>query len=102
MTPQWLAAMHIGDGFKDSTLNDRFRLAVIIHYLLYYLLFGNHPCPNTIPLKILHPKVEQCFLKCFNDGHQSPTSRPSPDDWFDALQMVINHLVVCNTNAKPH
>ncbi len=58
------------------------------------------PTPNTIPLKVLHPKLEQCFLRCFNDGHQSPTSRPSPEDWVDALQVAINDLVVCSKNPN--
>ncbi len=113
----------------QNRYHDRFRLAVIIHYLL----FGSHPfmgkwtgsgnppgqndaisqghwpyginsllkpSPNTIPLNVLHPKLGQCFTKCFNDGHQSPTSRPSPEDWVDALQVAINDLVVCSKNPN--
>ncbi|WP_054466758.1 hypothetical protein [Planktothricoides sp. SR001] len=113
----------------QNRFHDRFRLAVIIHYLL----FGSHPfmgkwtgsgnppgqndaisqghwpyginsllkpSPNTIPLNVLHPKLGQCFTKCFNDGHQSPTSRPSPEDWVDALQVAINDLVVCSKNPN--
>ncbi|MBD2543685.1 hypothetical protein [Planktothricoides raciborskii] len=122
----------IGQTLSQLTQNryhDRFRLAVIIHYLL----FGSHPfmgkwtgsgnppgqndaisqghwpyginsllkpSPNTIPLNVLHPKLGQCFTKCFNDGHQSPTSRPSPEDWVDALEVAINDLVVCSKNPN--
>ena len=113
----------------QTRYHDRFRLAVIIHYLL----FGYHPfmgiwtgsgnppgqndaisqghwpygiksllkpSRNTIPLNVVHPELEKCFLKCFNDGHQSPTSRPSPEDWSDALQVAINDLVVCSRNKN--
>jgi DNA-binding helix-hairpin-helix protein with protein kinase domain len=113
----------------QTRYNDRFRLAVIIHYLLfgYHPFMGKwtgsgdppgqdeavsqgdwpygknsslEPSPNTIPLQILHPELEKCFLKCFNDAHKSPTSRPSPEDWFKALQLAINDLVVCSRNKN--
>ena len=98
-------------GKKFSTLtqtksHDRFRLAVIIYYLLFS---GNHPfsgrweksgnqpkqeelikrgiwlhgktndlkpSPSTIPLDIVHPELKKLFLKCFNDGHKNPSIRP--------------------------
>jgi hypothetical protein len=113
----------------QTRYHDRFRLAVIIHYLLFgyhpfmgiwtgsgnppgqndaiskgYWPYGTNsllkPSRNTIPLTILHPELKKCFLKCFNDGHQSPTDRPSPEDWFDALQVAINDLVVCGKNKN--
>ncbi|NEP81855.1 MAG: DUF1036 domain-containing protein, partial [Okeania sp. SIO3B3] len=115
--------------FTQTRYNDRFRLAVII----YYLLFGYHPftgkwtgsgdppgqnesiskgywpyginsllipSPNTIPLKAAHPILEKLFLKCFNDGHKKPSFRPSPEDWFQALQVAINGLEVCSKNRN--
>jgi DNA-binding helix-hairpin-helix protein with protein kinase domain len=127
-TPRELIGQNLSQ-LAQNRFHDRFRLAVIIHYLL----FGSHPfmgmwtgsgdppgqndsisqghwpyginsllkpSPNTIPLEILHPKLQQCFTKCFNDGHQSPTSRPSPEDWVDALQVAINDLVVCSKNPN--
>ncbi|MEZ2249632.1 DUF1036 domain-containing protein [Microcoleus sp.] len=127
-TPPELIGQNLSQ-LNQTRYHDRFRLAVIIHNLL----FGNHPfmgiwtgsgnppgqdesisqghwpyginsllkpSRNTIPLTILHPELKKCFLKCFNDGHQSPTSRPSPEDWFNALQVAINDLVVCSTNKN--
>jgi DNA-binding helix-hairpin-helix protein with protein kinase domain len=109
----------------QTRFNDRFRLAIII----YYLLFTYHPfrgewkgsgdppgqdesvsknfwpygqsnqmqlSQNGIPLEILHPQIKKLFLKCFNDGHKSPSSRPSPQDWFNALELAISDLESCN------
>jgi len=91
----------LGKNFSttDQTeIHDRFRLGVLIHYLL----FGYHPfsgewvgsgdspeqtelirkgfwyggqnslirpSQNTIPLDVVHPEIKRCFLRCFNDSH---------------------------------
>lgn len=109
----------------QTEIHDRFRLAVLIHYLL----FGYHPfsgqwvgsgespeqtelirkgfwysgqnslirpSQNTIPLDIVHPEIKQCFLKCFNDGHTSPHLRPTAEDWHNALEIAVNDLTTCD------
>ncbi len=108
----------------QTEIHDRFRLAVLIHYLL----FGYHPfsgqwigagdspeqnelirkgfwyggqnslirpSQNTIPLDVVHPEIKRCFLKCFNDGHTSPHLRPTAEDWHNALEVAVNELTVC-------
>ncbi len=119
----------IGKDFKTMTqtrYHDRFRLAVIIHYLLfthhpfagqwtgsgdqpgqddsvskgYYPYNSNSlikPSINTVELAIVHPELQKCFLKCFNEGHFNPTKRPSPQDWMKALDMAIKTLTNCYT-----
>ena len=127
-TPPELIGKNLSD-LTQTRFNDRFRLAIII----YYLLFGYHPfrgewkgsgdppgqdesvsknlwpygqnsqiqlSQNEIPLDILHPQIKNLFLKCFNDCHNSPTSRPSPQEWFDALQLAISDLESCNQVAN--
>lgn len=113
----------------QTRYHDRFRLGVMIHYLLFgyhpfmgkwsgsgdppgqnesiskgYWPYGNNsllqPSQNTIPIDVVHPELEKCFLKCFNDGHQSPSSRPSPENWLNALQLAITDLVVCSKNKN--
>lgn len=113
----------------QTRYSDQFRLGVMIHYLLFgyhpfmgkwsgsgdppgqnesiskgYWPYGNNsllkPSQNTIPIHVVHPELEKCFLKCFNDGHQSPSSRPSPEDWLNALQLAITDLVVCSKNKN--
>ncbi len=113
----------------QTRYHDCFRLAVIIYYLLFgyhpfmgkwigsgnppgqnesisngYWPYGINsllkPSLNTIPLNVAHPALEKLFLKCFNKGHKQPSSRPSPEDWFQALQVSINDLVVCSNNRN--
>lgn len=105
-------------------VSDRFRIAVIIYHLLFgetpfkgnYIGTGDAPEPeerirrglwlyepnnliqpvaNTIPLDIVHPEIQRCFLKCFNDGHTQPNLRPSAADWVKALKIAVNELTVC-------
>ncbi len=40
-------------------------------------------------------KVQKCFLRCFNDGHQNPNLRPTATDWVKALKTAANELTVC-------
>lgn len=109
----------------QTRYNDRFRLGVIIYLLLFthhpfmgkwqgnddppgqdesiskgFWPYGINsplqPSINTIALDIVHPELKKCFLKCFNDGHQSPTSRPSPEDWVNALATAIQNLEACS------
>jgi len=50
----------------------------------------------TIPLNVVHPELKRCFLKCFNDGHENPYSRPTAKDWYSALQLAITDLADCD------
>jgi len=110
--------------FEQTEVHDRFRLAVLIHLLL----FGDHPFkgkwvgpgdppdptelirknywpytpgsliqpgPYTIPLEVVHPEVQQCFLRCFNNGYLAPKSRPTAAEWCNALRTAIADLTVC-------
>lgn len=101
----------------QAEIHDRFRLAVLIHYLLFgYHAFsgewiGSGESPeqtelikrafwpyaqnsliraslNTIPLDVVHPEIKRCFLKCFNDGHTAPHLRPTAEDWYNTLQVA--------------
>ncbi len=115
----------------QTEICDRFRLAVLIHYLL----FGYHPfsgewtgagespdqtelirkgfwyggknslirpSQTTIPLDVVHPEIKRLFLKCFNDGHASPKLRPTAEDWHNALQAAVNDLVACSHVDSHH
>ena len=115
----------------QTEIHDRFRLAVLIHYLLfgYHPFSGQwvgsgdspeqnelirqgfwyggqnsliHPSQNTIPLDVVHPEIKRCFLQCFNDGHTSPHLRPTAEDWHNALEVAVNYLTVCGKVDSHH
>ena len=109
----------------QTEVHDRFRLAVIIYQLLFggkspfggkWIGAGETPemnelirrglwlyAPNslfqpveiTIPLEIVYPAVQRCFLKCFNDGHQNPNLRPTAREWLEALKVASDELILC-------
>ncbi|MEH1806460.1 helix-hairpin-helix domain-containing protein [Nostoc sp.] len=109
----------------QTEVHDRFRLAVIIYQLLFggespfagkWTGTGDTPetnelirqglwlyAPNrliqaverTIPLEIIHPEVQRCFLKCFNDGYKNSNLRPTAGDWVKALRLAVNELTIC-------
>lgn len=113
---------HITD---QTEVHDRFRLAVIVYLLLFgaepfkgkWVGEGDSPAPGelirqgfwpyapnsliqpgplTIPLDIVHPEIQRCFLRCFNDGHTKPHLRPTAGDWYKALKDAIADLTECD------
>ena len=113
------------DSTDQTEVHDRFRLAVIIYQLLFggqtpfagkwigagetpetnelirqglWLYAPNgliQPVERTIPLEIVHPEVQRCFLRCFNDGYKNSNLRPTARDWVKALRLAVNELTIC-------
>ncbi|MEH2445897.1 MAG: hypothetical protein V7K18_08950 [Nostoc sp.] len=50
---------------------------------------------RIIPLEIVHPEVQRCFLRCFNDGYKNSNLRPTAGDWVKALRLAVNELTIC-------
>ncbi|MBC1305741.1 protein kinase domain-containing protein, partial [Trichormus variabilis] len=110
----------------QTELHDRFRVAVIIYHLLFggespfggkWIGTGDLPEVNelirqgfwlygvnsliqstnrTIDFNIIHPEVQRCFLKCFNEGYQNPNLRPTAKEWVKALRLALDDLTVCS------
>jgi len=114
---------------NQTEVHDRFRLGVVI----YYLLFGSHPfqgkwigpgdspeltelirkgswafdtkgfirpSPLTIPLNVLHPSLKDCFIRCFTEGYQNPRQRPTAEEWQQSLQVALQELKQCDRESR--
>lgn len=115
----------------QTEIHDRFRLGVLIHYLLFGyhpfsgqwlgvgespeqtelirqgLWYGGknnliRPSQNTISLDVVHPAIKQCLLRCFNDGHAAPHLRPTAQEWRTALKIGLEDLIVCQNSDSHH
>jgi WD40 repeat protein len=110
---------------EQTDVQDRFRLGILIYLLLFgdhpfkgkWTGLGEAPSPtelirrgfwpyapnsliqpgpSTIPLAVVHPGLQTCFRRCFNDGHTNPRARPSAEEWVQALKGAIATLKVCS------
>ncbi len=108
----------------QTVYHDRYRIALIIYHLLFTRhpfdegtwISGDSPSqvelmqkgvwlynPQgllqshkvTIPLQVIHLKLQELFKKCFNDGHKDATKRPSAEEWSEALRLAIDDLTSC-------
>jgi DNA-binding helix-hairpin-helix protein with protein kinase domain len=115
---------------EQTPVHDRFRLGVIIYQLLFgehpfkgkWVGTGDSPNPTelvrlgfwpyapksliqpgplTIPLTIVHPEVQKCFMRCFTLGHVRPEQRPTAQEWVNVLTVAIADLKACR-KAKQH
>jgi DNA-binding helix-hairpin-helix protein with protein kinase domain len=109
----------------QTVYHDRYRVGLIIYHLLFtrhpfdegtWMGSGEHPSQVelmkkglwlhnsqgllqshkvTIPLQVVHPKLQELFKKCFNDGHKDAIKRPSAEEWSAALKLSIDDLTSC-------
>ncbi|MBD2676247.1 MULTISPECIES: tetratricopeptide repeat protein [Nostoc] len=58
------------------------------------------PTPIAPPWEILHPSLQELFLRCFEDGHNNPQLRPSAQTWLSAIAEAEDSLITCTTNPQ--
>jgi len=58
------------------------------------------PTPTAPKWEILHPSLQQLFIRCFEEGHQNPHLRPDAQSWVTALTEAENSLVSCANNSQ--
>ncbi|MBD2353078.1 tetratricopeptide repeat protein [Tolypothrix sp. FACHB-123] len=58
------------------------------------------PTPIAPAWEILHPALQELFLRCFEDGHQNPHLRPSAQTWLSAIAEAEDSLVTCSVNPQ--
>ena len=50
--------------------------------------------------EILHPTLQQLFVRCFEDGHYDPQLRPRAQHWLLALTEAEEALMTCSSNPQ--
>lgn len=71
-------------------------LHCIMHGIFPYQMNNEfNPPPNAPPFDDLHPEMQNLFLRCFVNGHEQPSSRPTAMEWVEALRRAEGE-----TNSK--
>ena len=58
------------------------------------------PKPIAPPFKVLAPKLQELFRRCFQEGHENPQARPTAGQWATALEEAKSSLVTCSQNEQ--
>ena len=58
------------------------------------------PKRTAPPFEVLYPSLQHLFVRCFQDGHFQPTSRPDTQAWQWALEEAESALVSCWFNDQ--
>lgn len=58
------------------------------------------PPRTALPFGILHPRLQELFVRCFDVGHRDPPSRPDAAEWTAALEEAERDLVTCAANLQ--
>lgn len=58
----------------------------------------------VVDLQMIHPLLTDIFRRCFIIGHETPSVRPSPAEWEQALAETMKTLVRCRNGHmySPH
>ncbi|MCI5115767.1 MAG: LysM peptidoglycan-binding domain-containing protein [Candidatus Electrothrix sp. AW1] len=52
--------------------------------------------PPAAPLfNTLHPKLQKLFIRCFSEGHSTPSKRPTTTEWKKVLNKAEKSLKIC-------
>ncbi|WP_009633413.1 tetratricopeptide repeat protein [Synechocystis sp. PCC 7509] len=49
--------------------------------------------------ELLHPILQQLFIRCFEEGHNNPQMRPTAQIWQSALSEAERDLTTCKVNS---
>ncbi|MCG6134521.1 MAG: tetratricopeptide repeat protein [Nostoc sp. LLA-1] len=58
------------------------------------------PTPIAPAWEVLHPKLQELFLRCFEDGYNDPQLRPNAQTWLSALAEAEDSLITCTVNPQ--
>ena len=49
---------------------------------------------------MLHPRLRQMFIRCFEEGHGNPAARPDAKTWVNAIREAEDSLITCSKNTQ--
>ena len=58
------------------------------------------PMPAAPPFEMLHPRLREMFVRCFEEGHGNPSARPDAKTWVNAIREAEDSLVTCSKNTQ--
>jgi DNA-binding helix-hairpin-helix protein with protein kinase domain len=58
------------------------------------------PTPIAPAWEMLHPSLQELFVRCFEAGHSNPHLRPSAQTWLSTLAEVEDALITCTVNPQ--
>ncbi len=58
------------------------------------------PMPFAPPFNLLHPQLQDLFIRCFETGYQAPHLRPDAKTWFAALREAEASLLTCDQYSQ--
>ncbi len=58
------------------------------------------PTPIAPKFELLHPTLQQLFIRCFEEGHDNPQMRPTAQTWQSALSIAEHDLTTCKVNNQ--
>jgi serine/threonine protein kinase len=58
------------------------------------------PMPSAPPFTLLHPTLQEMFVRCFDIGHTQPHRRPEAQAWQHALHEAEQALTSCSANEQ--
>ncbi|MCU0541350.1 MAG: DNA-binding protein [Oscillatoriaceae cyanobacterium Prado104] len=58
------------------------------------------PMPAAPPFEMLHPRLREMFVRCFEEGYRNPGARPDAKTWVSAIREAEDALLTCSKNNQ--
>lgn len=75
---------------RDKILKGIFPYGKIIQNIM--------PPDYAPPFNILHPEIQDLFIRCFDSGYKNPSLRPSAITWMETLKKLQPDFTTCGKN----
>lgn len=89
----------VGKALNDAPSREEKILKGIFPYSSRNKSYRVQPHPKAPPYKIIPPKLQAAFERCFVDGHREPGHRPPAAEWYFLLKAELGHIKECGKDA---